>query len=291
MARMRLLRLSPTIPAVVLLGVFLGGPIVWALVGSLTDAALSGPRARNVSFVGLDNYLTLFTSASFPAALVLTLVFVVASAIVGQTVCGLVLALLLRSGSRVVGAVVSTIVVTAWVLPEIVAAFACYAFFNDQGTLNQVIGAVGLTGENWLYVFPMVAVCLANTWRGTAFSMMTYQAALGEIPSDVKEAAAIDGAGRLRTVFSITLPMIRRSISSTLMLVTLQTLSVFTLIWVMTSGGPSSRSTTLPILAYQEAFQAGAIGYGTAIAVVMLLVGGVFAVVYVRALRDEEQTR
>jgi multiple sugar transport system permease protein len=81
--------------------------------------------------------------------------------------------------------------------------------------------------------------------------------------------------------------MIRRSISTNLMLTTLQTLGVFTLIWVMTGGGPGTDSSTLPVLAYQEAFKFAQVGYGTAIATVTLLVGAVFSLVYIRVLKPE----
>ena len=81
--------------------------------------------------------------------------------------------------------------------------------------------------------------------------------------------------------------MIRRSISTNLMLTTLQTLGVFTLIWVMTGGGPGTSSSTLPVLAYQQAFKFSQVGYGTAIATVTLLVGAIFSIVYIKALKPE----
>ena len=105
----------------------------------------------------------------------------------------------------------------------------------------------------------------------------------------ITEAAVMDGAsGRQRLVF-ITLPLIRSSIATNLMLVTLQTLAVFTLIWVMTAGGPSNTSTTLPVLAYQEAFKFGDIGYGTAIASVLIVLGLVFGIAYVRLLKGDNR--
>jgi multiple sugar transport system permease protein len=82
--------------------------------------------------------------------------------------------------------------------------------------------------------------------------------------------------------------LIKRTINTTLMLITLSTLSVFTLIYVMTSGGPGNLSTTLPIFAYKEAFKFSDIGYGTAIATIMLLIGAVFSIFYIRALRPEK---
>jgi multiple sugar transport system permease protein len=88
-------------------------------------------------------------------------------------------------------------------------------------------------------------------------------------------------------MWHITLPMIRRSIGTNLMLSTLQTLSVFGLIWVMTRGGPGGRSQTLPLFMYEQAFQNSLIGYGTAVALLLLLVGSLFSLVYLRLLRTE----
>lgn len=281
------LRLVPLLPAVALMLVFLAGPVLWSFYGSLTNQALTGYKAANPEFVGLDNYADLLTDDGFWKAVVLTVVFVGASAVIGQNVLGMALALLLRAAARPLRAVVSALVVVAWVLPEIVAAFALYAYFSTDGTLNQVLGWFGLEGPTWLISVPMLAVILANIWRGTAFSMMVYGAALSEVPPDVTEAAAIDGATGPQRFFRITLPMIRRSISTNLMLTTLQTLAVFTLIWVMTGGGPGTDSSTLPVLAYQEAFKFAQVGYGTAIATVTLLVGAVFSIVYIRVLKPE----
>lgn len=279
-------RFLPVAPAILLLSVFLAGPVLWAFHASLTNAGLTGRSARYPEWVGLDNYQRLLADPVFPLSVILTVVFVLGSAVVGQNLLGLVLAVLMRRARRAVSAVVGTAVVAAWVLPEIVAAFAAYAYFSRDGTLNQLMGGLGLGAIDWLYTFPMVAVMLANTWRGTAFSMLVYRAALNDVPAEVTEAAKMDGAGGWQRLAFITLPMIRGSIATNLMLITLQTLAVFTLIWVMTSGGPANGSTTLPILAYQEAFKFGDIGYGTAVASVLILIGAVFGLAYIRMLRE-----
>jgi multiple sugar transport system permease protein len=280
-------RSVPLVPAIVLLAIFLLGPVISSFYGSFTDASLTGSAAQGSTFVGFANYAELFADPDFPKSIMLTLVFLVASAIVGQNVLGLGLAILMRSSSRFTRGMVGTFVVTAWVLPEIVASFAAYAFFNDTGTLNTLLASVGLEGTNWLYATPMLAVILANIWRGTAFSMLVYSAALQDVPPEITESAEVDGARGWQRLAFITVPMIRRSISTNLMLTTLQTLSVFTLIFVMTGGGPGTDSSTLPVLAYQEAFQFGKLGFGTAIATILLLVGAVFSVVYLRALKPE----
>jgi multiple sugar transport system permease protein len=263
------------------------GPVVWSFYGSFTNASLTGPAALNPEWIGLDNYAALIGDPDFPKSLWLTVVFVFLSAVVGQNLMGIMLAGLLRSAVKPVRSIASTVVVAAWVLPEIVAAFAAYAFFHSEGTLNTMLGGLGITGPDWLYSTPMLAVIIANIWRGTAFSMMVYSAALAEVPPELTEAAQLDGANGMQRLAWVTLPVIRRSISTNLMLTTLQTLSVFTLIYVMTGGGPGTDSSTLPILAYQEAFKFAQVGYGTAIATVMIIVGAVFSVIYIRALRPE----
>ncbi|MBE4719828.1 carbohydrate ABC transporter permease [Pseudarthrobacter sp. AB1] len=279
-------RLLPVLPAVVLLLVFLAGPVLWAFHASFTNAALTGRNARNPGWIGFDNYARLLSDPMLPLSLGLTVLFVGGSAILGQNLLGLTLAVLMRRARRPVAAVVGTAVVAAWVLPEIVAAFAAYAYFSRDGTLNQLLGGLGFGQADWLYSFPMVAILLANIWRGTAFSMLVYRAALNDIPGEVTEAALMDGAGGWQRLAFITIPMIRGSIATNLMLITLQTLAVFTLIWVMTAGGPANTSTTLPVLAYLEAFKFGDIGYGTAVASVLILIGVVFGAAYVRLLRE-----
>lgn len=283
-------RSTPLVPALILLAIFLLGPMGFALWGSLTNAALTGYRAAKPQFIGLDNYLTLFGDADFWNSVILTLVFVLFSAIIGQNVLGLALAVLLRASSRIVSTIVSTLVVVAWVLPEIVAAFALYAFFSSDGTLNSVLDALGLGRISWLIDYPMLSVILANIWRGTAFSMLVYNAALGEVPPEITEAAQIDGTNTVQRFFLVTLPMIRRSIATNLMLTTLQTLGTFGLIWVMTGGGPGTHSSTLPVLAYQEAFRFAQVGYGTAIAAVTIVLGAVFAAIYIKILKPEVES-
>ncbi|WP_022878586.1 carbohydrate ABC transporter permease [Microbacterium sp. B19] len=280
-------RSTPLLPALVLLAIFLLGPIVYAIWGSLTNTALTGYKAAKPQFIGLDNYAALLGDKDFWTAVLLTVAFVFFSAIVGQNVLGLALAVLMRSSSKPVATIVGALVVVAWVLPEIVAAFALYAFFSADGTVNAALQAVGLAPVSWLIQYPMLAVILANVWRGTAFSMQVYSAALAEVPQEVSEAAQLDGANSVQRFFLVTLPMIRRSISTNLMLITLQTLGTFGLIWVMTGGGPGIQSTTLPVLAYQQAFQFAQVGYGTAIATVTLVLGAVFAVLYIKILKPE----
>ncbi|MFF7473601.1 ABC transporter permease subunit [Streptomyces sp. NPDC008092] len=281
----RIARGLPLTPALVLILLFLGGPIVYCAWIAFTDLQLTGQA--HSSFVGLANFRRAFRDDAFLNAVWLTLVFTVLSSLVGQNTLGLALAALMRRASKPVRTLTGGIVVTAWVLPEVVAGFLLYAFFRREGTLNAILDFLHLPSQNWLFTLPILAVSFANVWRGTAFSMLVYSAALDEIPNEIEESAEVDGAGGWRRMWHITLPMIRRSIGTNLMLNTLQTLSVFGLIWVMTRGGPGDRSQTLPLFMYEQAFQNSMIGYGTAVALLLLLVGSLFSVVYMRLLRTE----
>ncbi|WP_428935411.1 carbohydrate ABC transporter permease [Streptomyces sp. ACT015] len=278
-------RALPLSPAVVLLLLFLAGPIAYCAWIAFTDLQLTGQA--HASFVGLDNFRRAFRDDAFLNAVWLTLVFTVVSSLLGQNTLGLALAALMRRASKPVRTLTGGVVVTAWVLPEVVAGFVLYAFFRREGTLNALLAQLHLPSQNWLFTLPILAVSFANVWRGTAFSMLVYSAALNEIPREVEEAAEVDGARGRRLWWHVTLPMIRRSIGTNLMLNTLQTLSVFGLIWVMTRGGPGGRSQTLPLFMYETAFQNSMIGYGTAVALLLLVVGSLFSVVYLRLLRTE----
>ncbi|MEV5175143.1 sugar ABC transporter permease [Streptomyces flaveolus] len=278
-------RVLPVAPALILLLLFLAGPIAYCVWIAFTDLQLTGQA--HSSFVGFANFRRAFRDDAFLNAVWLTLVFTVLSSLVGQNTLGLALAALMKRASKPVRTLTGAVVVTAWVLPEVVAGFLLYAFFRREGTLNAILDWLHLPRQNWLFTLPILAVSFANVWRGTAFSMLVYSAALDEIPAEIMEAAEVDGAGGWRRLWHVTLPMIRRSIGTNLMLNTLQTLSVFGLIWVMTRGGPGDRSQTLPLFMYEQAFQNSMIGYGTAVALLLLVVGSLFSVVYLRLLRTE----
>jgi multiple sugar transport system permease protein len=218
--RRTLLRGLPIVPSVVLLVVFLAGPILYCIYAAFTNMALTGQVGTQ--FIGFANFTRAFSDPAFINSVWLTVVFTVVSAIIGQNVVGMVLALLMRSGYAVARALTSAFVIGAWVLPEVVAAYLWQAVLGPDGSWNTVTGYFHLPPQNWLFTTPIIAVSIANIWRGTAFSMLVYSAALSEVPRDLEEAALVDGAGRFRLLTSITIPLVRRTIATNLMLITLQ---------------------------------------------------------------------
>ncbi|GAA1486032.1 carbohydrate ABC transporter permease [Brachybacterium fresconis] len=287
--RLTTTRAVPMVPAFLLLIAFMLGPIVYSVYLAFTDKAIRGKGAEDAEFVGFQNFTDAFTDGDFWNSVILTLIFTVVSAVIGQNIMGMLLALLLERAHRVISSVVTAIVIAAWILPEVVAGYLLYTFFSPEGSLNAIITAIGLPPQQLLFSAPIIAVSFANIWRGTAFSMLVYSAALSSVPGDVYESASLDGAGPVRRFVSVTLPLMRPAIATNLMLTTLQTLSVFGLIFIMTGGGPSRQSQTLPLYMYEQAFSYGQLGYGTAVALLLLLIGAVASLVYLRLLPEEDK--
>jgi multiple sugar transport system permease protein len=192
-------------PAAILLLAFMAGPILYSLYLAFTDKAIRGDGASQTSFVGLDNFIDAFTDGDFWNSVVLTLLFTLISAVIGQNILGMILALLMEKANRLITFLITSVVIAAWILPEVVAGYLLYTFFADEGSLNLILTTLHLPAQTLLFSAPIVAVSFANIWRGTAFSMMVYSAAMSSISSEIYESAAIDGAGPVRRFFSVTL--------------------------------------------------------------------------------------
>lgn len=276
------------LPMVVVVLVFLGWPTIWTFVLSFTNMTVTGPAARHYHFIGFDNYRKLFASGSgLTDSIRRSLYYLVVSAYLGQAVFGFFLAMLMQRCSRALRAAVGAIVVVAWLIPEIVIAWMWFVLLSDGGTAQQATRALGLHYSSWLVTHPMLAVSLANSWRGVAFSYLLFSAALSDVPKDLIEAAKVDGAGGLRRLWRIILPLVSTTILIDLVLITLGTLNDFSLIYAMTGGGPGDASSVLSVFMYRQAFVTYQLAFGTAIAVVMLALGAVFAVIYIRILRRQ----
>lgn len=271
-------------PAAALLGVLFAFPVLYACYLGFTNLALVGSRSRDYTFTGLDNVTRMFGDYVFTNGAWLTIVFVVGSAIIGQSVLGMVLAILLRNAHVSVRAIVGSVVIVAWVLPEITVALIWYAFSQAGGTLSLLVRH---PDTNFLVLVPMLIVSLANLWRNVAFSMLVFSAGLRNLPTEVLEAAEVEGASVFRRYRLVILPLLKPTIVTNLLLVTILNLSEFTLIYAMTQGGPGNETMTLPLYVYQQAFVFHELGYGTAISLVLVVIGAVFSLLFVRASRTQ----
>jgi multiple sugar transport system permease protein len=289
-ARLRFILLStaPVWAALLLLFIAVG----WALYTSFTDFALLGRAARDPQWVGLKNYLKLLRDASFLNSLDVSLKFTIGSAVLGQLSLGLLLAVLLkrRDVSSIVKGATIVAVTFAWVIPDIVAVYVWGAFTAPSGLLNTILGLLGLPPQRWLSRdLALETVIIANIWRGTAFSMILFSSALETVPKELYEAADVDGASGWQRFRLITLPLITPAILIDLILITLWTFGYFTLVFGLTGGGPGKATEIMPVFIYNRAFGFYEIGYGAALSFVMMVIVGLFCLIYLVLLRRAER--
>ncbi|MGZ8562394.1 MAG: carbohydrate ABC transporter permease [Candidatus Limnocylindria bacterium] len=276
-------------PGLILLTLFVVAPVIWAVSLSLTNVALAGPNAADPKFIGLANFQRLLADRDFAAAFGRSIIFVFFSAIVGQFVLGLFSALVLARphlrGKGVFGAAI----LLPLVVPETVAALVWASMLQsgDLGTLNRIVGIAGVEPLSWLQQFPLQSIIVINIWRGIAFAMVIFAAAVEGIPKELQEAARVDGASGRQELWHITLPLIRYAILLYMLLTTISTFAVFGLIYFLTRGGPGGATTVLPIFIYDKGFKYFELGLGSAASVIMLGVVLGIGLFYVRALRAQ----
>lgn len=269
-------------PAFLLVGIFLIFPAAWTLYLGVTNYRLTGLAAADPQFVGLDNYAAALSDPQFLNALWITLLFVLGSAILGQAVLGFLLAWSLRAWRSRFRQLVELLVIVAWITPGSVVAFLWIAFLDGRsGTLNALTGA----DTEWLLAFPLAAIIVFNIWRGTAFSMLLFGAALNSLPPSHLETARLAGASAWQQLRDIVLPSIRGHILTNLLLISLWTFNDFTP-FLITGGGPRNQTELLPIYVYREALGTFQFGYGAAISTIMLAINLVVAIFYLRLLRE-----
>ncbi|AEH51530.1 carbohydrate ABC transporter permease [Pseudothermotoga thermarum] len=283
------------VPALLFICLFLLFPFFWVIVISFTNRALTGPAALSPTFVGLRNYLRLFNfqrwmrPGEFGNALKNTAIFVVGSAILGQVPLGLGIALLLhRFKWKTIREIVYTLAIAAWILPGVPVAFAWIAFLDrDFGTLNAILKFFKIGPIDWYFEQPLLAIILFNIWRGTAFSMLLFSAALGSIPPSYWDISEVIGATAWQRFRDVIFPLIKPHILTDLILVTLWTFNSFTP-YLITGGGPLFKSETIPMYTYREAFRFLEFGRGASAAVVTMTINLILAIIYLTFLKRQE---
>jgi len=293
MKRSRLFILALLFPAFLLWFLFMVGPAINGIYISFTNQALTGPAAANPRFVGLANYRKLFSDPRFFDSVKKSFIFVIGSAIIGQAGLGLLLAVLTNERRRIwnkisfMGRLTTTICYLSWVAPETVIGFSWISYLAPEGFLNRILTTLGLQPVNWIIRFPMPCIILANIWWGTGWSLMLFKSALESIPSEIQEAAEVDGASGWQRFRYITLPLLVGPIMVDLILITIWTYGVFGLPLMLTGGGPARRTELMTIYAYRTAFKFFELGYGTTVSIGILLITMVLAIFYYKLLRRE----
>ncbi|CAM2777310.1 MULTISPECIES: carbohydrate ABC transporter permease [Paenibacillus] len=259
-----------TLPALIPLLIFWLGPLGYIVYLSFTDWDFMSPDKL---FVGLDNYSYLLTNSEFYRSLKVTLLFGLGS-VVPTIVGGLALAMLMNSKMKSSG-LFRTLLFSPWVTPTVAVSIAwSWIFEPEVGLANLLLGWVGISPIGWLkdQNWALVAVLIVTLWKSIGWSMVFYLVALRNLPSDLLEAASIDGAGSWDKFRSITLPLISPTTFFLSIILTIQSLQAYDQINVMTQGGPAGSTRTLLYMYYQSAFESFNVGEASSIAVVIILI-------------------
>lgn len=287
-------RLSPYLfvtPAMLLLVTFGVFPIFVALAVSFTNMNISAfANIRNVKFVGVDNYITLFGDADFWQALTNTGIFA-AVGVPAVVVLSLAVALLLnRSDHPFFRALRSFYFIPAITAIVAISLIWGYLYNTQFGFLNYLLSLVGVEQVQWLSdpVLAKFSVALVAVWRGTGLNIIIFLAALQGVPKDYLEAASLDGAGEWRKTFSITVPLLRFAIFFVTVTTIISWGQFFDEPFVLTDGGPLGATTSVSIFLYKEGFRMNQFGYASAGSIVLFAIIAVITLVQLRARKADD---
>lgn len=272
-------------PFFVLFAAFGAYPLIFAIQLSFTDWRGSGA----VHWVGVSNYTYLLTSTEFWGSLLNSgLMWVLIVPVQAVAAVG-VAALLSRSNLRF-AKVLRTVAILPYVTPLAAMAQAFVLLFDTNfGVMNYLLGLVGLEQIGWLTTtfWSKPTIALFVLWKTSGFALIIMLAAVQQIPGEVYEAAAIDGANRLRTFFSITVPLVRRSVAFFVVVSTLGISQMFLEPYLLTNGGPYTSSTTSGLYLYRH-IGASDLGTGSANSFLLVLLVLFLSLVSVKLLRSED---
>lgn len=280
-----------TLPAVLFVVLLVIYPLGYNVVLSFKNVVLSNFNGKQ-NFVGLSNYITLFGDKVFRRALWNTLVFTVAS-IVFQVLIGFFLALLFSKDFPLCNTARGLLMV-CWLIP--VMSFATlfkWLFAGDEsGILNYMMLSLKLIQKPipWLTngTTAMIALIIANIWRGVPFNMMLISSGMTTIPADIYDACKVDGVSKFHEIIHITVPLLKPTLISTVTLGFVYTFKAFDLIYVMTGNGPLNMTQVLATLSYKYTFNDFNFSLGAAVADVMLLILAVVGYFNLKVMDTDE---
>ena len=279
------------LPAFIYMLVFVGYPIISNIILSLQDVTVANLSRGEKHFIGLENYVKLFHDEVFLRSMWNTLLFTV-SCLVFQFLIGFALALLFNKNFRLSKPVRGFLMIP-WMIPMTVTALIFKLMFaTDIGVVNYFLRSVGLISKNieWLTSSKtaMLVVIIANIWIGIPFNTILISTGLTTIPQELYESAAIDGANGRQAFFRITVPLLRRTIESVLVLGFIYTFKVYDLVYVMTSGGPVNSTHLLSTYSYKQSFELFNYSVGSAVANMLLVILLLVGIVYLRITMSGE---
>lgn len=277
------------LPALIILLLLFGYPLINSFIMAFQNYKLTAPN--NITFNGIENFKKLFADKDTLMILKNTLIYVVIS-VLGQFLLGMTLALALKKQFRGRG-IYQSIVFLPWAFSGFVVGLIYrWSFNGEYGVVNNILLDLGIIDKKiaWLGTpgFSLAVVIIAMIWMGIPFFAIMILAALQSIPTDVYEAADVDGCSVVRQFFKITLPYIKPTIITTVLLRTIWIFNSFDLVLVITNGGPANTSQTLPAYMYSKAFGTYDFGFASALGVVIMVIMGAYAILFLKITKYDK---
>ncbi len=276
------------LPAFVLFTLFVVYPILRSVYFSQFNWNGLGPA---VKYVGLDNFKRILTDKIFMTAMKNGLLIVVLSLTLQLP---LSLALAIMVGRDLPGRVFfRTVFFMPYVLSEVITGIIWLGLFNaapERGFINALLVLVGIQPQTFLGNIHQVLACIfaVLTWKYFGLHMLLFMAGLQGIPKELEEAARIDGANGWQVITHVTIPLLASTIRTSVYLSVVGALTQFNLVWIMTRGGPVNASEVMATYMYRYGFVRLWLGYGSAVALVMLVICLIFSIVYLRLVRQPD---
>jgi multiple sugar transport system permease protein len=279
------------LPMIIFMAIMVAYPIGRVFYLSFTQNILTRPDLVG-AFIGLENYITLFSSAEFWETLGRTAVWTTLS-VVGKTLIGFGIAWML-SKDIAFKRFYMLLLMIPWVTPMVVAAVAWRWIYDGQfGMLNYILMQVNILQEPYVWLgnkmSAFIATAVTDMWVGIPFMAMMFLAGLQSISVELLESASMDGASSFQRLIHIVLPIMKPIILVATTLSAIWTFNSFGVIWPLTRGGPVDATQTLIIEAYKRSFGAFDMGMGATVAVVIFFILLMFTILYKRLLMKQEE--
>ena len=269
------------LPSIAFIALF----ILYPMIQSLVLPFFRWKGYGQMTFIGLRNYETLFTRDEYFWTALMNSLWFALSGTVGTVCIGFVLAALIDFRIRFWAAYRMLFFLTASI-SVVVTGLLWVKILDPFGLLNALLEGLGLEHLKrvWLgdAATAMPAIILTAIWQYSGFTMIFFLAGMQAIDGELYESALIDGASRVRTVFSITIPLLKHVFTVVVMLQLIFSFKVFDQVWVMTQDGPAGATEVLGTHLYKDAFRLVRFGYGSVIASIMFVIALVFSLIYVR---------
>lgn len=277
------------LPVLVVLLLLFGYPLINSIVMAFQNYKLTAPN--DIYFNGFENFKKLFGDPDGLMILKNSIIYVVIS-VAGQFLLGLTLALALKKQFKGRG-LYQSIVFLPWAFSGFVVGLIFrWSFNGEYGVVNNLLMKLGIIDNNiaWLGTpgYSLAVVIIAMIWMGIPFFAIMILAALQSIPTDVYEAADVDGCGTVRQFFQITLPYIKPTLITTVLLRTIWIFNSLDLVVIITDGGPANSSQTLPAYMYSKAFGSYDFGFAAALGVMLMIILGLYALIFLKVTKYDK---